>query len=79
MHVFVTGGSGHGHRDDKAYELDIEPGIYSVQIRYDRGGSRKPGAKNWFINRPNGERFSTLDEAMDFAEKWNAARSNQNV
>jgi hypothetical protein len=70
---FVTGGCGHGHRDKKRHELHPfadDPDVYTVSIKYDRGGSRKPGAKNWVLDTPGAERFETLGEAKIFAQKW---------
>jgi hypothetical protein len=74
---FVTGGCGYGHRDKKRHEyhpFSDDPDAYTVAIKYDRHGSRTPGAKNWVCDTPGAERFSTVKDAKAFAERWASER-----
>ena len=72
---FVTGGCGHGNNLEKAYIYCIRPDAYTVKLKYDRGASRKAGAKNWVLDTPGAERFPTREEAMAFAAKWTSEQS----
>jgi hypothetical protein len=66
---FVTGGCGHGHRSEKAYQYYVDADHYLHDIRYDRS------ARNWVLD--GDRRFPALLEAQIFAEQLAASKISQ--